>query len=169
VLENELEHKDSMGNGSIIRQGEVQRMSAGTGITHSEFNPGRTESTHFLQIWIIPDRQGHTPGYEQKAFPDSELRNRLCCVASPDGRDGSLSLHQDACMYLGRLHHGDVVFTLAAGRCGYVHLARGKMSLNGQSMTGGDGAYIDAPDELKVTNIENAEVLLFDLPLKPVQ
>jgi len=164
VLQGELEHKDSMGNGSIIRQGDVQRMSAGTGVTHSEFNPSGTARTHFLQIWILPDRPGYAPGYEQKAFADGELHNRFRCVASPDGRDGSLSLHQDACMHLAKLHAAQAAFTLANGRCAYVHLADGAMHMNGESMHAGDGAYIDNAMALNFEAEGQAEILLFDLP-----
>jgi quercetin 2,3-dioxygenase len=169
VLEGELEHKDSMGNGSIIRPGEVQRMSAGTGVTHSEFNPSREKRTHFLQIWIVPDRQGYAPGYEQKLFAAESVRNRFCCVASKDGRDGSLTLHQDAQMYLARLHEAGphetkLHFTIAARRCAYVHLARGMLSMNGNAMQGGDGAYIDGATTLDFDAADQAEVLLFDLP-----
>jgi len=169
VLEGELAHKDSMGNGSTIRQGEVQRMSAGTGITHSEFNPSRTERMRFLQIWIVPDRQGYTPGYEQKAFPDNELRNCLRCVASPDGEGDSLTLHQDARMYLGKLQQGGATLDLKPGRCGYVQLAQGSMTLNDQAMQSGDGAYIDGAITLNLVSSKTAEVLVFDLPMRQKQ
>jgi len=165
VLEGELAHKDSMGNGSNIRQGEVQRMSAGTGITHSEFNPSSSERTHFLQIWILPDRQGHTPGYEQKAFPDSELHNQFRCVASPDGRFDSVRLNQDVHMHIAKLNAGTCAFSLEPERCAYVHLARGTMTMNEHAMQDGDGAFIDGPITLNFEAEQMAEALLFDLPL----
>lgn len=165
VLEGALSHRDSMGHGSLIRPGEVQRMSAGTGVTHSEFNPSDEACTHFLQIWILPDHTGHTPGYAQKAYADAELRGRLRLVASPDGRDSSVSMHQDACLYIGRLGPTDTVsHALAQGRRGYVHLAKGSLQLNGRAMAAGDGAYIDDEATLVLEQGEDAEVLVFDLP-----
>lgn len=164
VLEGALEHKDSMGHGSVIHAGEVQRMSAGTGITHSEFNPSRKSRTRFLQIWIVPDRHGHEPGYEQKLFPDEAMHNSFCCIASGDGRDGSLQIYQDARIHVARLHAADTRFTVVAGRCGYVHLAKGRLRLNGYEMGGGDGAYIDGATKLDFTEADQAEALLFDLP-----
>jgi len=166
VLEGELEHKDSMGNGSVIKAGEVQRMSAGTGVTHSEFNPSPTLRTHFLQIWIIPDRQGYAPGYEQKLFDKAEMHNRLRCVASKDGREGSLAIHQDAQMYLAKLDAGQIVYELHAGRSAYVHLAGGEVRLNGLHMQAGDGAYIDAATLILFDTQGKADVVLFDLPDK---
>jgi hypothetical protein len=165
VLEGELEHRDSMGNGSVIRPGEIQRMSAGTGVTHSEFNPSESQPTHFLQIWILPDRAGHPPGYAQTAFADTELRGRLHLAASPDGRGGSVSMHQDAYVYIGRLHAGDTAaHALAKGRRGFVHLAKGRLQINGQAMQAGDGAYIEDETALAFTEAADAEVLVFDLP-----
>jgi hypothetical protein len=165
VLEGELEHRDSMGHGSVIRPGEIQRMSAGTGVTHSEFNPSERERTHFLQIWILPDRAGHTPGYAQTTFADGELRGGLRLATSPDGRDGSVAIHQDAYLYIGRLDAGDAVsHTLAKGRRGYVHLAKGSLHFNGQAMQAGDGAYIEDEPTLAFTEAADAEVLVFDLP-----
>jgi hypothetical protein len=165
VLEGELEHRDSMGNGSIIRPGELQRMSAGTGVTHSEFNPSAQARTHFLQIWILPDRTGYEPGYAQTAFADADLQGRLRLVASPDGREGSVAMHQDACLYIGRLHAGDAVSqVLEAGRRGYVHLAKGHLQLNGERMDAGDGAYVEHEARLALSQGEDAEVLVFDLP-----
>ncbi len=166
VLEGVLEHKDSMGNGSKIHPGEVQRMSAGTGITHSEFNPGRSQRSRFLQIWIVPDRHGHEPGYEQKLFAHKEMSNRFCCIASGDGRDGSLSMHQDARIYVARLHKLDVRARINAGRCGYVYMAKGSVNMNGYELSEGDGAYIDEATRLDFTAADPAEVLLFDLPGK---
>lgn len=165
VLEGELEHRDSMGHGSVIRPGDVQRMSAGSGVTHSEFNPDQTNRVRFLQIWIMPDRKGYQPGYAQKHFEDDELRGALCLVASPDGRDGSLSIHQDACLMIGRLDSGDsAAHALASGRKAYVHLARGALELNGLHMQEGDGAYIEGEKLLSFEQATAAEVLLFDLP-----
>ena len=165
VLEGALEHRDSMGNGSVIRPGEIQRMSAGTGVTHSEFNPSDEERTHFLQIWMLPDRAGHRPGYAQTSFADAQLKGRLHLVASPDGREGSVSMHQDACLYIGRLGPGDAVsHERRPGRRGYVHLAKGGLQLNGQAMRAGDGAYIDDETTLALTGATDAEVLVFDLP-----
>lgn len=165
VLEGELEHRDSMGHGSVIRPGEIQRMSAGTGVTHSEFNPSAQECTHFLQIWILPDRAGHDPGYAQTAFTDADLDGRLHLAASPDGREGSVSIHQDAYLYIGRLHAGDAIsHALAKGRRGYVHLAKGGLVLNGQAMAAGDGAYLEDEPALAFTEAMDAEVLVFDLP-----
>jgi quercetin 2,3-dioxygenase len=164
VLEGALEHKDSMGHGSVIHAGEVQRMSAGTGVTHSEFNPSRNSSTHFLQIWILPNRHGHEPGYEQKMFPNESMYNRFCCIASGDGRDGSLRMHQDAQIHVAGLHATEVRFTIDAGRCGYVHLAKGRLNMNGYTLSCGDGAYIDGATKLDFTGADQAEVLLFDLP-----
>jgi len=166
VLEGELEHRDSMGHGSVIRPGDVQRMSAGTGVTHSEFNPSSSQRTRFLQIWIIPDRQGLAPGYAQQTFPDALLSNHFLCVASGDGRDGSITIHQDAQIYLGKLHASKASFTVAEGRCAYVHLAKGSARMSGNSLQGGDGAYIDSSTELNFDQANDAEVLLFDLPIR---
>jgi len=165
VLSGALEHKDSMGNGSVIRPGDVQRMSAGTGVRHSEFNASATEPVHFLQIWILPDRNGHAPGYEQKHFAPAELDGKLRLIASPDGRDGSVTLHQDAQLYAARLD-GDkgVAHALAPGRRAYVHLARGALTLNGTPLQAGDGARIEQETQLRFEQGRGAEVLLFDLP-----
>ena len=164
VLSGELAHKDSMGNGSIIRPGEVQRMSAGTGVVHSEMNPSRTEPVHFLQIWVVPDRSGHEPGYEQKLFPDAERRGKLRVVASPDGRDGSVTIHQDALVHVSLLERGErVSYSLPPTRHAWVHVARGTVDVNGQSLREGDGAAISDEDRLDLTARESSEVLLFDL------
>ena len=164
VLSGELAHKDSMGNGSIIRPGEVQRMSAGTGVVHSEMNPSRTEPVHFLQIWVVPDRSGHKPGYEQKLFPDAERRGQLRVVASPDGRDGSVTIHQDALVHVSLLERGErVSYSLPPTRHAWVHVARGTVDVNGQSLREGDGAAISDEDRLDLTARESSEVLLFDL------
>ncbi|HSZ81271.1 MAG TPA: pirin family protein [Polyangia bacterium] len=163
VLEGALEHKDSIGTGSVIRPGDVQRMSAGTGVRHSEFNGSRTEPVHFLQIWIIPDRRGHQPGYEQKTFPESERRGQLRLVASSDGRAGTVTLHQDVALYIGLLDEGQKAeVALAAGRHAWVHVARGAATVNGQRLGEGDGAALS--DERAVTvEGHGCEVLVFDL------
>jgi len=165
VLEGELEHKDNMGNGSVIRPGEVQRMSAGTGVTHSECNPSKANSLRFLQIWILPDRQNVEPGYEQKQFDDSELNGKLRVVASSDGRQGSVTINQDAQLFSSRLQNGEsVTHTAMSGRKVYVHVAKGSVEVNGELLDVGDSAAIE--DEIKVVLIavQQAEVLLFDLP-----
>lgn len=164
VLEGALEHKDSMGNTSVIRPGDVQRMTAGTGVTHSEFNASRAERVHFLQIWLLPDRPGYAPGYEQKYFAPEDKRNRLRLIASPDGRDGSVRIHQDAYLFSTLLERGAAVeHTFAPGRKGYLHLVRGAVTVNDRSLQTGDGVAIS--DEIRITvgADEDAEVLLFDL------
>jgi redox-sensitive bicupin YhaK (pirin superfamily) len=163
VLEGGLAHKDSMGTGSVIRPGDVQRMSAGTGVRHSEFNESSSSPVHFLQIWIIPDRRGHAPGYEQKSFPEGERHGKLRIVASPDGRDGSVSLHQDVALWAGVLDEGQKAeLPLGAGRHAWIHVARGAATVNGKRLGEGDGAGLS--DERLVT-IEGhgGEVLVFDL------
>jgi len=164
VLEGELEHKDSMGTGSIIRPGELQRMSAGTGVMHSEFNPSRTHKVRFLQIWILPERQGAPPGYEQRPFPESERRGRLRLVASSDGRDGSVTLQQDAAIYLSLLAPGEqVTHELRPGRHAWLQVARGEVTLAGHRLAEGDGAAISGEPRVTVAGAGDAEVLLFDL------
>ena len=164
VLEGALEHKDSMGNGSVIRPGEVQRMSAGTGITHSEFNHSGSELVHFLQIWILPDREGVTPGYEQRFFPDEEKRNNLRLIASQDGRNGSVTINQDVNLYAALLEPGqEIVHALPVGRHAWVQVARGSVEINGHHLEQGDGAAVSDENQLIVTGKEKAEVLLFDL------
>jgi redox-sensitive bicupin YhaK (pirin superfamily) len=164
VLDGAMEHKDSMGNGSVIRPGDVQRMSAGTGVTHSEFNHSATETVHFLQIWIIPNARGHAPGYEQKFFASEAKRGRLRLVASHKGRDGSVSLNQDADVYAG-LFNGDesAAFIAQPQRAHWIHVARGTLSINRQILEAGDGAAVNGPGELRFENGQNAEVLLFDM------
>ncbi len=162
VLSGELQHRDSIGNGSIIRPGEVQRMSAGTGVMHSEVNPSRDEELHLLQIWILPERRGIAPGYEQKNFPPDARRGQLRLVASPDGSDGSVSIHQDARLYVTLLGDGDsVAHEFADGRSGWLHVASGEATVNGIALRAGDGAAIE--NESSVTIGGNGEVLLFDL------
>ncbi len=165
VLEGALEHKDSLGTGSVIRPGDVQRMSAGTGVRHSEFNASATELVHFLQIWILPDRAGHAPGYEQKHFAPSELNGQLRLIASPDGRDGSVTIHQDAFLYATRLNGSAAVsHALAPGRHAYIHIARGQVALNGTALVAGDGTRVEDETQLRLGQGRDAEVLVFDLP-----
>ncbi len=164
VLEGELSHRDSMGNGSIIRPGEVQRMSAGTGVFHSEMNASKTGVTHLLQIWILPDRPGYPPGYEQKAFSDEERQGKLRLVASRDGRDGSVTVHQDVSLFAGTFGQGEEArYELAAGRNAWVHVARGSVELNGTRLEAGDAAAIGAGGALHLVGKDAGEVLLFDL------
>jgi redox-sensitive bicupin YhaK (pirin superfamily) len=161
VLDGELAHRDSMGTGSVIRPGEVQRMSAGTGVMHSEMNPSRQSPVHFLQIWILPERAGIVPGYEQKAFPIDERKGRLRLVASHDGRDGSLTVHQNVDLFAATLNGAAVSHDFRPDRYGWLQVARGTVDLNGQTLRAGDGAAIEA--ERKVTLRGDGEVLLFDL------
>ena len=164
VLDGALEHKDSMGNGSIIRPGDGQRMSAGTGVRHSEANASKADAAHLLQIWILPDRRGHEPGYEQKAFPEAEKRGKLRLIASPDGQDGSVTIHQDARLYVSLLQAGqEVKHELGEGRYAWLQVAKGAVELNGHSLNQGDGAAISDEQRLTVKGTEDAEVLLFDL------
>jgi redox-sensitive bicupin YhaK (pirin superfamily) len=164
VLEGALEHKDSLGNGSVIRPGDVQRMSAGTGISHSEYNPSREEGVHFLQIWIVPGRRGLPPGYEQKHFPLEERRGRFRLVGSPEGRDGAVTIHQDAAMYVASLADGEsAVHRLAPGRGAWVQVARGLIGVNGYELKEGDGAALVEEAEVRIDAESEAEVLLFDL------
>ena len=165
VLEGALEHKDSMGNGSVIRPGDVQRMSAGTGVRHSEFNPSREERVHLLQIWIEPRITGVRPGYEEKQFGTADKTGRLRLIASPDGREGSVTIHQDAYVHASVLDGKDAVtHRLAPGRRAYVHVARGAVKVNGVELKGGDGAKIAEESELEFSGAKQAELLLFDLP-----
>ncbi|MCI0574132.1 MAG: pirin family protein, partial [Myxococcaceae bacterium] len=164
VLDGALQHRDSMGTGSVIRPGDVQRMSAGTGVLHSEFNASDKALVHFLQIWILPDRRGHAPGYEQRAFPREERQGRLRLVASPDGREGSVSVHQDMRLYAGLLAEGESTrHTLSPGRHAWVQVARGSVEVNGQRLGAGDGAALSAEGEVTLTGRDSSEVLLFDL------
>jgi len=164
VLEGSLEHKDSMGNGSVIRPGDVQRMSAGTGVSHSEYNPSRSERLHFLQIWFLPDRPGYPPSYEQKAFSEEERRDQLRLVASSDGRDGSVTLHQDALLYVGSLGAGtELTHELPSKRHSWLQVTRGRVRLSGQELSQGDGAGVSAESGLTLTALEPADVVVFDL------
>lgn len=164
VLDGALAHKDSMGNGSSIRPGDVQRMSAGTGVMHSEFNHARDQTTHFLQIWIQPNQFGIPPSYEEKHFDEAEKRGKLRVVASPDARDGSVKLHADATIYAG-LFEGTETATLSipAGRRAYVHVARGSLTVNGQQLVAGDALKLIDVDAVSLSGGEAAEVLVFDL------
>jgi quercetin 2,3-dioxygenase len=165
VLEGALGHKDSMGNGSSIVPGDVQRMSAGTGVQHSEYNHSKDGVTHFLQIWIQPKITGIRPSYEQKHFPAAEKRGRLRLIASPDGRDGSVSMNQDALLYAGLFDGAERAdLPLAAGRRGYVHVARGKIEVNGQRLDAGDALKLDGVKTIELKGGREAEVLVFDLP-----
>ena len=165
VLEGQLEHKDNMGNGSVIEPGDVQRMSAGRGVLHSEFNPSRDRPVHFLQIWIVPARTGIDPGYEQKRVSATDKRGRLRLIASPDGGDGTVTIHQDANVYAALLDGAEAAtHELAPGRRAYVHVARGSVYVNGQSLAAGDAAKIEGETEVVLDNGRGAEVLLFDLP-----
>lgn len=164
VLAGALEHEDSMGTGSVIRPGDVQRMSAGTGVMHSEFNPSRTEPVHFLQIWILPGTRGLEPSYEQKHFPEAEKRGRLRLIASRDGRDGSVTIHHDASVYAAVLAPGErVALALADGRHAWVQVARGAVTLNGEMLGAGDGAALSREPALTLVAAEPAEALVFDL------
>jgi len=165
VLEGALGHQDSMGNGSSIVPGDVQRMSAGTGVRHSEYNHSKTGTTHFLQIWIEPKFTGIKPSYEQKHFAADEKRGRLRLIASPDGREGSVSMGQDAFLYAGLFDAAErAALPLAAERRGYVHVARGTLSVNGRKLKAGDALKIDGGSTIELKDGQGAEVLVFDLP-----
>jgi quercetin 2,3-dioxygenase len=164
LLEGALEHKDSLGTGSVIRPGDGQRMSAGTGIRHSEFNHSKTDPAHLLQIWILPDRRGHAPGYEQKQFPAEEKRGKLRLIASPDGKDGSVTIHQDASLYVALLGPGQqVTHELGKGRYAWLQVAKGGVGLNGKALSQGDGAAVSDELRLTIKAGEDSEILLFDL------
>lgn len=164
VLSGELAHKDSMGNVKGIPPGDVQRMSAGTGVQHSEFNHAEGQTTHFLQIWLLPDVQGVAPGYEQKTFADAEKRGRLRRVASPDGAEGSVRVNADATLYAGLLDGSESAsLVLDPARKAYVHLVRGSLKANGQALSAGDAALIEQETVLALTEGQDAEVLVFDL------
>jgi len=164
ILEGALEHKDSLGTGSVIRPGDGQRMSAGRGIRHSEMNPSMSEAVHLLQIWIMPDRSGHEPSYEQKAFRNEEKRGKLRLIASPDGKDGSVIIHQDAKLYVSLLSPGqEVRHELSNGRSAWLQVAKGAVELNGNLLSQGDGAAVESEKELVIKGKEDAEILLFDL------
>ncbi|HEY7986136.1 MAG TPA: pirin family protein [Methylophilaceae bacterium] len=165
VLQGELQHQDSLGNGSVIRPGDVQRMSAGTGIRHSEFNPSDTEAVHLLQIWLLPAKNGVAPSYEQKAFSDDEKRGKLRLIASPDGTEGSVTIGQDVRLYTALLDGAErTTHTVAQGRKAYVQVAGGSLSVNGMALTAGDGLRVTDAAELVFDSGQQAEFLLFDLP-----
>jgi quercetin 2,3-dioxygenase len=164
VLDGALEHKDSMGGSSIIRPGEVQRMSAGTGVTHSEFNASRDQIVHFLQIWILPAHPGGKPSYEQKAFPQTERAGKLRLVASPDGRDGSVTIHQDVALYAALPRTGEPLrHDIGAGRHAWVHVVRGQAEIGGEQLEAGDAVAVSDARGLELTGRDGSEVLLFDL------
>jgi redox-sensitive bicupin YhaK (pirin superfamily) len=164
VLDGALEHKDSLGTGEVIRPGDGQRMSAGRGIRHSEANPSKTDPVHLLQIWITPDRTGHEPGYEQKTFPEAEKRGKLRLIASPDGKDGSVTIHQDAKLYVSLLAPGqEVKHELDKGRYAWLQIAKGAAELNGKPLNQGDGAAVSEEQKLTIKGTKDAEILLFDL------
>lgn len=164
VLEGALEHKDSMGNGSIIKPGDVQRMTAGTGVRHSEFNPSKSEQAHFLQIWILPEKEGLKPGYEQKTFNESNKRGALLLVGSRDGRDGSVKIHQDVDLYATCLGEGEeITHEPEANRKIWVQIARGRVAVNDAELESGDGAALAGEARVTLRGVTNAEVLLFDM------
>jgi len=164
VLSGALQHKDSMGTGSVIRPDDVQRMSAGSGVTHSEYNPSRDEETHFLQIWITPHSRGSRPSYEQKPFPASGKRGRLALIASRDGREGSLTIDQDVALYAGLFDGAErAVQDVAPGRRVYCHVARGEVTVNSQKLSAGDALKAIDPRQVVIEDGRNAEILLFDL------
>jgi quercetin 2,3-dioxygenase len=164
VLEGALEHKDSLGTGSVIKPGDVQRMSAGTGIRHSGFNASKTEPVHFLQIWIIPEIKGLPASYEQKAFSEDGKRGKLRLIGSRDGREGSVTIHQDVSLYATLLGDGDAVsHAVSGGREVWVQIARGSAKLNGEALAAGDGVAVTAPGALTLEGVGTAEVLIFDL------
>jgi hypothetical protein len=165
ILEGSLKHEDSMGNGSVIRPGDVQRMTAGTGVRHSEQNASPDESVHLLQIWILPHTVGLDPSYEQKAFSKDELHNRLHLIASSDGREGSVTVHQDISLLASKVDEGErAVYAISPTRYGWLQVARGAIALNGEKAAQGDGLVIVGESNLELVATEPAEVLLFDLP-----
>ncbi|BAY10621.1 pirin family protein [Calothrix sp. NIES-2098] len=164
VLSGALEHKDSLGTGSVIRPGDAQIMSAGTGITHSEYNHSQTEPVHFLQIWMLPNKVGLTPRYDQKNFPVEEKRGKLRLIAAKDGRDGAVVVHQDLDLYASVLEKGDVVnYHLKSDRYAWLHVAQGAATLNGEELKAGDGVQISGEEKLEISTNASAEILLFDL------
>lgn len=164
VMEGALAHRDSTGGEGVLRRGEVQRMSAGSGVVHSEFNGSDSEPVHFFQIWILPERDGITPGYEQKLFPEEERRGKLRLLVAPGGVDGALNIHQDARLYGAILGDGErVEHPLAAGRGAWLQVARGSVDVNGQTLSAGDGAAIEEESSIAITSSGDSEVLLFDL------
>jgi redox-sensitive bicupin YhaK (pirin superfamily) len=164
VLEGALAHKDSTGTSDVIKPGDVQRMSAGTGVMHSEFNASKTELVHFLQIWLLPDKRGIKPSYEQKRFGDDEKRGTLRLIVSPDARDGSLAIHTDARVYAGTFDRGESAeLALAAGRHAWVHVARGEVNVNGSVVKDGDGVALTDEARVRIEGVAGGEVIVFDL------
>ncbi|ARV60533.1 quercetin 2,3-dioxygenase [Nostocales cyanobacterium HT-58-2] len=164
VLEGAIEHKDSLGNGSVIRPGEAQIMSAGTGITHSEYNSSKTEPVHFLQIWILPHTQGLQPRYEQKAFPFEERRGKLCLIGAKDGRNGAVTIYQDVDLYTSILEPGNVInYHVQPNRHAWLQIAQGVVTLNGEELRAGDGVQISGEEQLDISTEIGGEILLFDL------
>jgi len=164
VLSGALEHRDSMGNGEVLNAGEFQRMSAGTGITHSEFNPSESEPTHLYQIWLLPERKGIEPSYEQKRFPGQEQLNQLRQVASPDAANGSLAIHQDARIFLASIDvDREITHELKPDRHAWLQVLRGKVSVDGNELQAGDGAAVSDERAVTITGLNNAEIMLFDL------
>lgn len=164
VLSGSLEHKDSMGTGSVIRPGDMQRMTAGTGVFHSEYNPSTSESVRLMQIWLLPERRGLTPGYEQKSFPLAERSGQLRLIASHDGRDGSVTVHQDVAVYTAILKAGEkVALDLAPGRHAWLQVPSGSVKLNGKDLGTADGAAVSEETRLSIEATADAEILLFDL------
>lgn len=164
VLEGALEHKDSTGTAAVIKPGEVQRMSAGTGVRHSEYNASKKDAVHFLQIWILPEKEGLPAGYEQRAFADAEKRGKLRLVASRDGREGSVTVHQDVDLYASLLSEGDkVAFDLMPGRNAWIQVARGQVKVNGALLKEGDGASLTTETKIALEGETDSELLLFDL------
>jgi quercetin 2,3-dioxygenase len=165
VLDGALAHRDSLGNGSVIRPGDVQRMSAGTGVRHSEYNPSESQTTHFLQIWIEPERNGIDPGYEEAHFSEAEKRGRLRLIAAPNGGAGSVTIHQDARIYAALIDGAEAAaLAIAPGRRVYVHVARGAVRVNGEALRSGDAVQLTDVAELRLSQGRAAEVLVFDLP-----
>lgn len=164
VLEGALEHEDSLGTGSVIRPGDVQRMSAGTGVAHSEFNASRSEPVHFLQIWLVPSERGLAPSYEQKTFSRAEKQGKLRVIASPDGRDGSVTIHTGAVVHAGVFGAGEqAALTLGPSRSAWVHVARGRVRVNGHALEAGDGAALSGEPSVQIEGVDDGEVLVFDL------
>lgn len=164
VLEGQLEHKDSLGTGSVILPGDGQRMTAGRGIRHSEYNPSKSEQVHLYQIWILPGKKGLEPSYEQKSFPSEEKQGKLRLIASPDATDGSVKINQDACLFVTLLKPGEeVAHNFAEGRYGWLQVAKGEVDLNGQKLGPGDGAAISDEQKLTIKGAKDSEILLFDL------
>ena len=164
VLDGALQHRDSMGNGSVMKAGDVQRMTAGQGVGHSEFNASASEPVHFLQIWLLPDRRNLEPGYEQKNFPKADLQGKLRVVASRDGADGAVLVHQDVKLLAGHFEAGEQAeYALAAGRHAWLHVARGTVRVNGQELVAGDALSASEEASLSIRGVSGAELLLFDL------